>query len=117
MYIKDEEVIIIDPNLHSYKKRHLIAHRLVHYLFHRKSRVNYFIEDRNDYLDSWLLREHEKGAEVLAIYLLILGDKIKEILQQEWNKESLTPVYKLAEEFQAENFIGERLKFKVEYKC
>ena len=83
MYIKDEEVIIIDPNLHSYKKRHLIAHRLVHYLFHRKSRVNYFIEDRNDYLNNWLLREHEKEAEVFTAYLLIPEDKLSEILQQD----------------------------------
>jgi len=52
MYIKDEGTIVIDPNLHPYKKRHLIAHGLAHHLFHRKSRVNYFIEDRNDYLNN-----------------------------------------------------------------
>ena len=46
MCIKDEGVIVVDPNLHPYKKRHLIAHGLAHHLFHRKSRVNYFIEDK-----------------------------------------------------------------------
>jgi len=83
MYIKDEGIIVIDPNLHPYKKRHLIAHGLAHHLFHRKSRVNYFIEDRNDYLNNWLLREHEKEAEVFTAYLLILEEKLNEILNQE----------------------------------
>jgi len=81
MYIKDEGIIVIDPNLHPYRKRHLIAHGLVHHLFHRKSRVNYFIENRNDYLNNWLLREHEKEAEVFTAYLLIPEDKLNEILQ------------------------------------
>jgi len=54
MYIKDEGIIVIDPSLRPYKKRHLIARALAHHLFHRKSRVNYFIEDRNDYLNNWL---------------------------------------------------------------
>jgi len=76
MYIKDEGVIVVDPNLHPYKKRHLIAHALAHHLFHRKSRVNYFIEDRNDYINNWLLREHEKEAEVFAAYLLIPEEKL-----------------------------------------
>ena len=113
MYIKDEGVIVVDPNLHPYKKRHLIAHALAHHIFHRKSRVNYFIEDRNDYLNNWLLREHEKEAEVFAAYLLIPEDKLDIILQQEWVKESSDPISELAEEFQvSENFIRKRLKFK-----
>jgi len=113
MYIKDEGVIVIDPNLHPYKKRHLIAHGLAHHLFHRKSRVNYFIEDKNDYLNNWLLREHEKEAEVFAAYLLIPEDKLNEILQQDWVKEHPDPIPELAEEFQvSENFIRKRLKFR-----
>lgn len=36
-YFKDLKVITVDPNLHPYKKRHLIAHGLAHHLFHRKS--------------------------------------------------------------------------------
>jgi hypothetical protein len=44
MYIKDEEVIIIDPNSHPI--RHLTAHRLAHYLFHRNTKVNYFLNER-----------------------------------------------------------------------
>ena len=113
MYIEDEGVIVVDPNLHPYKKRHLIAHGLAHHLFHRKSRVNYFIEDKNDYLNNWLLREHEKEAEVFAAYLLIPEDKLNAILQQEWVKESPNPISELAEEFQvSENFMRKRLKFK-----
>jgi len=113
MYIKDEGVIVIDPNLHPYKKRHLIAHALAHHLFHRKSRVNYFVEDRNDYINNWVLREHEKEAEVFAAYLLIPEDKLNAILQQEWVKESPNPIPALAEEFQvSENFMRKRLKFK-----
>ena len=116
MYIKDEGVIVIDPNLHPYKKRHLIAHALTHHLFHRKSRVNYFIEDRNDYLNNWLLREHEKEAEVFAAYLLVPEDKLNEILQQEWVKESPNPIPELAEVFQVSpNFMKKRLEFRSIY--
>ena len=42
-YFKDLRIIVIDPSLHPYKKRHLIAHGLAHHLFHRKRKVNYFI--------------------------------------------------------------------------
>jgi len=112
MYIKDEGVIVVDPKLHPYKKRHLITHALAHHLFHRKSRVNYFIEDRNNYLNNWLLREHEKEAEVFAAYLLIPEDKLNAILQQEWVKESPNPIPALAEEFQVSpNFMKKRLEF------
>ena len=118
MYIKDEGVIVIDPNLHPYKKRHLIAHGLAHHLFHRRSRVNYFIEERNDYLNNWLLREHEKEAEVFAAYLLIPEDKLNAMLQQEWVKEYPNPIPALAEEFQvSENFMRKRLQFRDEYRC
>ena len=117
MYIKDEGVIVIDPNLHPYKKRHLIAHGLGHHLFHRKSRVNYFIEDKNDYLNNWLLKEHEKEAEVFAAYLLIPEDKLNAILQQEWIKESPNPIPALAEEFQvSQNFMRKRLEIKSNLK-
>lgn len=37
VYLKDLGVIIIDPRLHPYKKRHLIAHALAHHLFHRNT--------------------------------------------------------------------------------
>ena len=117
MYIKDEGIIVIDPNLHPYKKRHLIAHALAHHLFHRKSRVNYFIEERNNYLNNWLLREHEKEAEVFAAYLLIPEDKLNAILQQEWVKESPNPISELAEEFQVSpHFMTKRLEFWEMYR-
>jgi len=116
MYIKDEDVIVVDPNLHPYKKRHLIAHRLAHHLFHRKSRVNYFIEDRNDYVNNWLLREHEKEAEVFAAYLLVPEEKLNEILNQEWVRESPNPIPELAELFEvSENFMRKRLKLMTKF--
>ncbi|MEM3423929.1 MAG: ImmA/IrrE family metallo-endopeptidase [Nitrososphaeria archaeon] len=56
MYIKDEGIIAVDPNLHPYKKRHLIAHGLAHHIFHRKTGVNYFVEDRERKFNNWLMR-------------------------------------------------------------
>jgi len=113
MYIKDEGVIVIDPDLHPYKKRHLIAHALAHHLFHRKDKVNYFLEDRENRFNEWLMRKHEKEAEVFAAYLLIPEDKLNELLEQEWVKESPDPVAELAEEFQvSENFMKKRLELK-----
>lgn len=32
------KVIAMDPDLHPYKKRHLIAHASAHHLFHQKER-------------------------------------------------------------------------------
>jgi len=37
-YFKDLGVIVIDPNLHPFKKRNPIAHDLAHHLFHRKGK-------------------------------------------------------------------------------
>ena len=51
VYIKDLAVIIIDPKLHPYKKRHLIAHGLAHHLFHRDRKANYFIDDKKRLLN------------------------------------------------------------------
>jgi len=113
MYIKDEGVIVVDPNLHPYKKRHLIAHGLAHHLFHRNSRANYFLEDRNDLFNDWVVKQQEKEAEVFAAYLLIPEEKLNQMLQQDWIKEYPNPIHELAEEFQvSENFIRKRLKFK-----
>ena len=78
-----------------------------------QSKVNYFLEDRNNYLNNWLLREHEKEAEVFAAYLLIPEEKLNEILKQEWVKESPNPIHDLAEEFQvSENFMRKRLMLR-----
>jgi Zn-dependent peptidase ImmA (M78 family) len=113
VYIKDEGVIVIDPNLHPYKKRHLIAHGLAHHLFHRNTKVNYFLNEGDDKFNYWKQRRQEKEAEVFAAYLLIPEDKLNEKLKEEWVKESLNPIPELAEEFQvSENFIRKRLRFK-----
>jgi Zn-dependent peptidase ImmA (M78 family) len=61
VYIKDEGVIVIDPNLHPYKKRHLIAHGLAHHLFHRNTKVNYFLNERDERFNYWKQRKQEKA--------------------------------------------------------
>ncbi|MBS7655976.1 ImmA/IrrE family metallo-endopeptidase [Candidatus Bathyarchaeota archaeon] len=81
MYIKDEKVIVIDPNLHPYKKRHLIAHGLAHHLFHKNRRSNYFRE--KDFLNELKVQRKEREAEVFAAYLLIPEEKLNAILKQE----------------------------------
>ncbi|MEM3898094.1 MAG: ImmA/IrrE family metallo-endopeptidase [Nitrososphaerota archaeon] len=76
MYIKDEGVIVIDPNLHPYKKRHLIAHALAHHLFHRNMKANYFLDEKDDRFNTQKIRGREREAEVFAMYLLIPEDKL-----------------------------------------
>jgi len=111
-YFKDLKVIVIDPNLHPYKKRHLIAHALAHHLFHQKRKANYFLDDKDDFSNRLKIRQKEREAEVFAAYLLIPEDKLKEILSQEWVKEHPNPIPELAEEFQvSENFMRKRLEF------
>lgn len=113
VYIRDKGVIVIDPNLHFYKKRHLIAHGLAHHLFHRKSRVNYFLNQKDDFLKDLKQIKQEREAEVFAAYLLIPEEKLNKILKEEWVKESLDPIPEIAEEFQvSQNFMRKRLKFK-----
>lgn len=67
-YFKDLAVIVVDPSLHPYKKRHLIAHGLAHHLFHRKKKVNYFIDGKN-FLKTLELRRQER--ERLKLLLVI----------------------------------------------
>jgi Zn-dependent peptidase ImmA (M78 family) len=113
IYIKDEGVIVIDPNLHPYKKRHLIAHGLAHHLFHRNIKVNYFLDERDNRFNYWKEMRQEKEVEIFAAYLLIPEDKLNEKLKEEWTKESLDPIPELSEEFQiSENFMRKRLKLR-----
>jgi len=112
MYVKEFNAIIIDPQLHPYKKRHLIAHGLAHHLFHRKMKVNYFLENKEFSFHRKIVEDIEREAEVFAAYLLIPEDKLKEMLDQEWVKESYDPVPILAEEFMVSpHFMRKRLKF------
>ncbi|MDI6603333.1 MAG: ImmA/IrrE family metallo-endopeptidase [Patescibacteria group bacterium] len=112
-YFKDLGVIVIDPNLHPYKKRHLIAHGIAHHLFHRARRVNYFLDQRKDFLKSLDVRRQEREAEVFAAYFLIPEERLNKILKEEWVTDSPDPIPELAEEFQvSENFMRKRLKFK-----
>jgi Zn-dependent peptidase ImmA (M78 family) len=111
-YIKDLNVIIIDPNLHPYKKRHLIAHGLAHHLFHKNSQVNYFIKDGEDFLKTVKIRKQEREAEIFAAYLLIPEEKLNKILKQDWIAQSPDPISELAEEFQVSpHFMKRRLAF------
>jgi len=54
VYIKNLRVIVIDPKLHFYKKRHLIAHCSAHHLFHRHRRTNYFIMGERILEKAWM---------------------------------------------------------------
>ena len=111
-YFKDLGVIVIDPNLHLYKKRHLIAHGLAHHLFHRDKRINYFI-DQKDFLKGLKLREQEKEAEIFAAFFLIPKEKLDAILKEDWVKDSPDPIPELADEFQvSEYFMRMRMEFK-----
>ena len=111
-YFKDLKVIVVDPNLHPYKKRHLIAHGLAHHLFHRKRSANYFLKDSEDFLNSLKVRKKEREAELFAAYFLIPEEKLNKILKEDWAKDSPDPVPALAEEFQvSENFMRKRLEF------
>jgi Zn-dependent peptidase ImmA (M78 family) len=99
--------------LHPHKKRHLIAHGLAHYLFHRNVRVNYFLDEKDNRFNYWKQRRQEKEAEIFAAYLLIPEEKLNEKLKEEWVRESPDPIPELAEEFQvSENFMKKRLEFK-----
>jgi len=114
VYIKDLAVIIIDPKLHPYKKRHLIAHGLAHHLLHRNSQVNYFIKEGEDFLKTLKIKQQEREAEVFAAYFLIPEEKLNALLEQDWVKESLDPIPELAEEFQVSpNFMKKRLELKI----
>ncbi|HEC87093.1 MAG TPA: ImmA/IrrE family metallo-endopeptidase [Thermoplasmatales archaeon] len=112
-YFKDLGVIVIDPSLHPYKKRHLIAHGLAHHLFHRNRKVNYFHDQGKYFLKNLDVIQQEKEAEVFAAYLLIPEDKLNVLLKEEWIKESPNPIPELAEEFQvSERFMKKRLGFR-----
>ncbi|MCD6549946.1 ImmA/IrrE family metallo-endopeptidase [bacterium] len=112
-YFKDLRVIVIDPSLHPYKKRHLIAHGLAHHLFHRNRKVNYFLDQGRCFLKNLDVIQQEREAEVFAAYLLIPEDKLNILLKEEWIKESLDPIPELAEEFQvSEHFMKKRLGFE-----
>jgi len=111
VYNKDLRVIVIDPNLHPYKKRHLIAHGLAHHLFYRSRRTNNFFEENEDFFQKMKVKEMEKEAEVFAAYLLIPEEKLNALLQQDWVKESLDPIPELAEEFLVSpHFMRKRLQ-------
>jgi Zn-dependent peptidase ImmA (M78 family) len=115
-YFKDLGVIVIDPGLHPYKKRHLIVHGLAHHLFHRNKKVNYFLNREKNFLKTIDITRQEKEAEVFAAYYLIPEDKLNKILKQDWINDSLDPVYELAEEFQvSEHFMRKRLEFRRQY--
>ena len=112
-YFKDLRVIVIDPSLHPYKKRHLIAHGLAHHLFHRNRKVNYFLDQGRCFLKNLDVIQQEREAEVFAAYLLIPEDKLNILLKEEWMKESLDPILELSEEFQvSEHFMKKRLEFE-----
>jgi Zn-dependent peptidase ImmA (M78 family) len=60
---------LLDPALHPYKKRHLIAHGLAHHLFHRDIRVNYFRDEKDDFLKSLKVRKMEGSRNIRSLPL------------------------------------------------
>lgn len=113
VYFKDLKVIAIDPDLHPYQKRHLIAHALAHHLFHQKRRANYFVDQDKNFLKGLKVREHEREAETFAAYFLIPEEKLNSILAEDWFKESRSQIPELAEEFQVpEELMRKRLEFE-----
>ena len=113
VYFKDLKTIAVDPELHPYEKRHLILHGLAHHLFHQKREANYFVDENKDFLESLKIRKEEKEAELFASYFLIPKDKLDEILNEEWLKESPDPISELAEEFQVpEDLVRKRFEFR-----
>lgn len=108
---------MVGPNLHPYKKQHLIAHGLAHHLFHRKRSANYFINDKDDSINVWKVRKKEREAEIFAAYFLIPEEKLSAILKEDWVKDSPDSTPELAEEFQvSENFMRKRLEFQKQIK-
>jgi Zn-dependent peptidase ImmA (M78 family) len=113
IYFKDLKAIVVDPTLHFYRKRHLIAHALGHHLLHQKSRANYFIHLDKDFLEGLKVRKMEKEAEIFAAYFLIPKEKLASLLKQEWIQESPNPVLELANEFEVtEELMRKRLEFE-----
>lgn len=114
VYFHDLKTIVIDPNLHPYQKRHLICHALAHHLFHRKRKVNYFIDGDKNFIEGIKVRKMERDAEIVAAYFLIPEEKLKAILKEEWINDSPDPIPELAEEFQVpEELMRKRLEFGV----
>lgn len=104
-YFKDLGVIVIDPNLHLYKERHLIVHSLAQHISHRDKTVNYFIDQTRDFLKSLKVRKQEKEAEVFDAYFLIPEEKLNAILKEEWIMNSPDPIPELAEEFKSHQIL------------
>ena len=53
MYLKEYKTIVINPDLHPYKKRHLIAHGLAHHLLYQDRKSNYFRDEKDDFINAW----------------------------------------------------------------
>lgn len=113
VYFKDLKAIVVDSDLHPYRKRHLISHALGHHLFHGKRKANYFVDEDKNLLDSVKIRVKENEAERFAAYLLIPEARLRAALKEEWVAESQNPIQTLADEFQVpEELMRKRLEFK-----
>jgi Zn-dependent peptidase ImmA (M78 family) len=62
---------------------------LAHHLFYRNTKINYFLDERDDRFNYWKQRRQVKEAEVFAAYLLIPEDRLDEKLKEECVQESL----------------------------
>jgi hypothetical protein len=73
------------------------SNALVHHLFLEDIRVNYFRDEKDDFLKSLKVRKMRSEGEVSAAYLLIPEEKLNEILKEDRVKESPNPIPELAE--------------------
>ena len=113
VYFKDLKAIVIDTNLHFYRKRHLICHALGHHLLHQRKKANYFIDFDKNFYEGLKVREMEKEAEMFAAFFLIPEEKLNSLLKEDWIKESPDPILELAEEFQVPpDLMRKRLEFE-----
>ena len=82
-------------------------------MFHRKQRVNYFINSDKYFQKSFKIIRQEREAEVFAAYLLIPDEKLNAFLNEEWASGSIDLIPELAEEFQiSDNFMNKRMSLR-----
>ncbi len=117
VYFRDLRAIVVNPKIHHYQKRRVVAHALGHHLLHECKKANYFLSKRDDPLNWQKLMIKEREADVFASHLLIPGEKLDPLLKEDWIKESENPISALAEEFQVpQDLMKKRIEFRELFK-
>ncbi len=106
VYFPDLRSIVLRPGLPRHERSFLIAHGLGHHLFHQEGPGRQGFEAKAEQACGSLRMgwaeapATEREADTFAAYLLVPEDKLREVLSQEWVRESEDAVLKLALEFQ-----------------